>query len=938
MKLNEKISLNLGVATIAFAVLLLELSLIRVMDVILMPNTGYMALTSAMFALGLGGIYIYLFKWKTDRSLKTVAYLCLLFAVLVPFVSFWFNLMPFSMDITRDNIIEQVFGWGGMYLGTTVPFFIAGIVLSKVFQDYSKDIGRLYFFDLVGAGIACFIFIPLIPFYGPGGTLFIASAAALTAFVFFLRPSGLVSTVFTLLAIVLIATPLYVDDYIEFRGHADKRGSDTLIKEGKRIFVKWDPVSKVDVFKDVHPAVLLFSLDGGGQGSWLKEFDGDFSVFKTEREENPDSFYFGRNSIAHYFADVQGKQPDTLIIGSSAGGEIRASLAFTPGSIDAVEMVGAIIEAERNDFKDYGGALYDHPKVNAVTGEGRSYLRSTDKKYDIIQMFSNHSSTSVTQGSGAVGTVYLQTENAYLEYFSHLKGDGLLQINRHIYPRMLTTAAQAWIKMGRKDFWKHALVLESGTTAVDTLPTLLIKMTPWTQAEVDTVYQYANRNGTNLIARPEKHHPSEKIYGDITFTQEIKPEKPVVEGFEIRFGTYLQKQLPYDVNVVIKSAGSGETLATVVVDGKTISDNKLTKVEHTLIDTEEGKTLVYEVSAPDATQVNAFSLWLDRDNNANISLLPGSYVPRFLLVFNPLEPEKNLVPKRFLQAPFPYDEAAKLSWDITPVNDYSPYFNMVRKHAEIIEPGKETMLDKNTAYLMNKQMEGGIPKDWLHLIVVAFVSIFFSLIFLLLPILRTRKERHEWQDMFGDVVYFSCLGVGFILIEIVFIQLFSKLIGFPTHTLVTVISTMLIFAGIGSSYSKKLLQKVPDHSFIFLVIGAYLVVFVLTFEWLFHAMLGFPLSIRIIAAVIMIAPLSFILGMPFPIGVMSLSGSSNYAVPWVWAINGFFTVVGGFLAIILSVISSFGTVLMIAAGIYALAMVVAKIHSRRIDREGLLHG
>ena len=48
MKLNDKTSLNLGVATIAFAVLLLELSLIRVMDVILAPNTGYMALTSAI--------------------------------------------------------------------------------------------------------------------------------------------------------------------------------------------------------------------------------------------------------------------------------------------------------------------------------------------------------------------------------------------------------------------------------------------------------------------------------------------------------------------------------------------------------------------------------------------------------------------------------------------------------------------------------------------------------------------------------------------------------------------------------------------------------------------------------------------------------------------------------------------------------------------------
>ena len=69
MKSFDKMSLNLGVASIAFAVLLLELSLIRVMDVILAPNTGYMALTSAMFALGLGGIYLYLFHWKSDNSL-----------------------------------------------------------------------------------------------------------------------------------------------------------------------------------------------------------------------------------------------------------------------------------------------------------------------------------------------------------------------------------------------------------------------------------------------------------------------------------------------------------------------------------------------------------------------------------------------------------------------------------------------------------------------------------------------------------------------------------------------------------------------------------------------------------------------------------------------------------------------------------------------------
>lgn len=933
MKSFDKMSLNLGVASIAFAVLLLELTLIRVMDVILAPNTGYMALTSAMFALGLGGIYLYLFHWKSDKSLKIVAYLALLFALLVPMVSAWFNWLPFSLTFNDNNLTEQVLAWSGMYIGLTLPFFIAGIILSKVFQDYSKDIGRLYFYDLVGAGIACFLFIPLLPIYGPGGFLFVSAAAGVLSFIFFLRPSRPVVGIFSLIALGLFCTPLFVEDYIEFAGHADKRGNDTRIKNNQRIFVKWDPVSKLDVIKDVHPTALLFSLDGGEQSSWLKKLNGNLEQFAQIRKEKPDTYFFGRNSISHYLAHAAGKNPETLIIGASAGGEIRAALAFSPTSVDAVEMVGSIIEAERNNFKDFGGGLYAHPKVKAVAGEGRSYLRSTDKKYDIIQMFSNHSSSSIAQGSGAAGTVYLQTEEAYLEYFSHLKDDGMLQINRHIYPRMLTTAAQAWERSGRKEFWKHALVLETATTDVDTLPTLLIKMAPWTQAEVDTAYQYVNRLSSNYVVKPGRDYPSHKIFGDRKFSQEILSSQQDIHGFGIRFGTYHQQQLPYDVTVLVKSSEGGETLASVTIDGSEIKDNEVLSFEHPTINNAKGKKFIYEVSAPAATENNGLSVWMDNNDGANITLLPATFLPRISIAFHPLKTEQNLVPNHFLQSPFPYDEAKALPWDITPVTDYSPYFGMVRKQAKILNPAREIMLDKNTAYLMNKQMDGGIPKDWMHLVVVALVSVFFALIFLLLPILKTRKEQHEWENMAGDIVYFACLGFGFILIEIVFIQLFSKLIGFPTHTLVVVISTMLIFAGIGSAYSKRLLEKSESHTFIFAIIIAYLIIFVLTFEWLFYALLGFSLTVRILSAVLMIAPLAFLLGMPFPIGIMSLSGSSNYAVPWVWAINGFFTVIGGFLAIIISIITSFGTVLLIAAATYGIAMIVARAHSDRLKNE-----
>ena len=87
-----------------------------------------------------------------------------------------------------------------------------------------------------------------------------------------------------------------------------------------------------------------------------------------------------------------------------------------------------------------------------MKGEARTFLRGTNKQYDIIQMFSNHSSSSITQGNGALESVYLQTVEAYEEYFTHLKPDGILSMNRHYYPRMLTTAAQAWHRLGRSDF------------------------------------------------------------------------------------------------------------------------------------------------------------------------------------------------------------------------------------------------------------------------------------------------------------------------------------------------------------------------------------------------------------------------------------------------------------------------------------------------------
>jgi hypothetical protein len=292
----------------------------------------------------------------------------------------------------------------------------------------------------------------------------------------------------------------------------------------------------------------------------------------------------------------------------------------------------------------------------------------------------------------------------------------------------------------------------------------------------------------------------------------------------------------------------------------------------------------------------------------------------YALAFDPLNPKNNLVPAELLQHPFPYDRADAIPWNLTPVTDDSPYFGMIRKFNGPIVHGAGNVIDFNSAYLLNERLQKGVPKDWFHLFVVAIVSMAFAMVFLLVPFLVTNLRHARWNGMSYDISYFACLGLGFILIQVAFIQLFNKLIGFPTHTFVAVVFSMLLSAGLGSGYSARF--AVPGASrwrVVFYAVVAYTLVFALSYKAVFHAALGLPLAGRLAVAVALIAPLGFLLGMPFPLGIERLARRSNAAVSWAWAVNGFFTVVGGYLALIVSIRYGFSAVLYLATAVYGLA-------------------
>jgi hypothetical protein len=81
---------------------------------------------------------------------------------------------------------------------------------------------------------------------------------------------------------------------------------------------------------------------------------------------------------------------------------------------------------------------------------------------------------------------------------------------------------------------------------------------------------------------------------------------------------------------------------------------------------------------------------------------------------------------------------------------------------------------------------------------------------------------------------------------------------------------------------------------------------------------------KIIISVLMIAPLAFFMGIPFPYGMGKIDQNSKILIAFGWGVNGFFSVLGSILVVMLTMSYGFRVVFITAAVIYLLAMLVSK--------------
>jgi len=797
--------LSLGVLLIALSTLVLELMLTRVFDVILAPNLSYFVVSLAVFAFGLAGIYATLRPLRVERDISAVLVGCSIgFAaavlLLIPIV----NVLPLNYQKIVQAPLATLGGFGALYLALLAPFFLAGYILITIFSRYASNIQRLYCWDLAGAGLGTVLVVPLILHIGPGGLIVCAAALGLVAAALFTN-SRTVTWACTALAVLITAVPIIRGQhYIDFRYHIDKNSIIKAVEAGRDELVRWDPVSKIDVIDDTfspetatpwHTAGDRKALryDGGNQTSWLYKFDGDLTGLRrfVDRDRSRVSEQFWRIGVlaSHYLK--RDSHQSVLIIGSGGGQETKAALIYGATYVDTVELVPTVVDLATGAYSPYIGNIFHNPAVHPHVGEGRSFLRQSDRKYDIIQIYSNHTSSSIAQGSGALAPVYLQTAEAYEEYLSHLTANGILHIDHYAYPRMITTAALAWKRLGRTDFARHVAVFFS--PVAPTFTTMLIKMQPWTPEEVAQV--------STFLAPPE----------------------------------------------------------------------------------------------------------MDVQN-------------RLVLVENPLDPSQRFLSQDFYSGDFPRALSDRLAVDFTPRTDDKPYFGYMRRHLRTLQADPQNFLDPGTAYWLNLSLIHRVPMDQIHLYITGAASALFVLLFVFVPLRFSQVGRREGRAALPLLTYFSCLGAGFITLELVFIQKFLHLIGSPLYTYSTVIFTVLLGAGIGSAASATLrIDSRRKWGWPFLGIVGWGLALVVFYPAIARIALALPLAGRIVMSGFMILPLGFFLGMPFPLGILAIADQPRGAIAWAWGMNGLFTVVGGLLSVVVSVLLGFNVAILMALGLYVIA-------------------
>jgi hypothetical protein len=284
---------------------------------------------------------------------------------------------------------------------------------------------------------------------------------------------------------------------------------------------------------------------------------------------------------------------------------------------------------------------------------------------------------------------------------------------------------------------------------------------------------------------------------------------------------------------------------------------------------------------------------------------------------DPVRPAADAAYANLLSAPDPVSLFQDAPVALHPVRDDSPFFFQMTRWKSVNldalrEFGKQGILEPLA-----------IPVAQIALLGALTISLLLSAVLIAVPLLVGRGRAVPRERRWTWLAYFLGLGLAFIVVEVVLMQRFALFLGHPTYSVTTVLFAILLFSGLGAAWSDRRGGTTADVARPVLW-GLPLAILLLAFVVppVLHALIGLPHGARLAIAIALIAPVAFLMGVPFPLGIRAIAATGGRHVPWAWAANGCASVVGSVCAVLGAMVWNFSAMLVIAGAIYVLALVL----------------
>ncbi|MCB8944580.1 MAG: hypothetical protein H6658_12590 [Ardenticatenaceae bacterium] len=508
----------MGVLLTSLAILTLEIVFTRVFSVLMWYHFAFMVISLALLGSGAAGVWLYLAdgRFPPAKINERLTLLALLFAFGTIAAFLLYLQIPFEFKtISKEGLHWQTVGWLALiYLVLSIPFLLGGATIALAISRFSRDVGQVYFYDLIGASLGCLLSVLALTVMGAGSAVLLVSvmggvAALLFAWATPQRGWRWLSGLTVLLLLGVLLSNLS-GQWLQVRTRGGYDAKNVMVYE------KWNALARVTVYEDPYwlqpfgwglsptyvgpdPGHLMLLIDANA-GTPIQKWDGSWAMV--------DFLRYDLTSLAYHILP----QANTFVIGTGGGRDILTGLLFGANSITGAELNPAIVTAARDTFGDYAGRVYDYPNVHVEIEDARTYLSRTGQQFDLIQASLIDTWAASSSGAYSLSENGLYTQEAFLTFYGRLTDRGMVSYSRWYFIadpteslRMVALGRASWEAAGVTNVGDHMVVIANFTqnrSADKGLATMLLKRTPFTPEEVATLAELSQELEFTVLHAP----------------------------------------------------------------------------------------------------------------------------------------------------------------------------------------------------------------------------------------------------------------------------------------------------------------------------------------------------------------------------------------------------------------------------------------------------